>query len=58
MSENFETGERRTAIGLIAIHVGDLLISGGEMFIEYITQRMKESPKWISMEKVKRRICE
>ena len=53
---NFETGERRTAIGFIAIHVGDLLISGSDMFIEYIAQRMKESPKWVDMKKNKRRI--
>ena len=41
MHENFETYEQRNVIGIIAIHVDDLLISGSEMFIGYITQRMK-----------------
>ena len=38
----FETNERRKVIGAIAIHVGDLLISGSGAFVKYITQRMKE----------------
>ena len=38
----FETNERRKAIGIISIHVGDLLIAGSGSFIKYITQRMKE----------------
>ena len=29
-------------MGLIAIHVDDLLISGSDTFLEYITFRMKE----------------
>ena len=58
--EDFETCEQSNVIGLISIHVGDLLISGSEMFTEYITRRMKENPKWISMKKTKRPIwgCE
>ena len=39
-NEDFETCEQRNGIWPIAIHVGDLLISGGEVFIEYITRRM------------------
>ena len=42
MGENFETGEQRKAIGLVAIHVDGILIPGSETFVEYITQRMKE----------------
>ena len=42
MGENFETGEQRNVTGLVAIHVDDLLISVSEMFVEHITQRMKE----------------
>ena len=42
VGENFETREQRKAIGIIAIHVGDLLISWSEMSIEYIAQGMKE----------------
>ena len=29
-------------IGIIAIHVDDLLLSGSGSFVKYITQRMKE----------------
>ena len=29
-------------MGLVAIRVDDILVSGGDMFIEYITQRMEE----------------
>ena len=35
-----EANERRNAIGIIAIRVGDLLISGSGAFIKYITRRM------------------
>ena len=42
VNENFPNGEKRTAMGLIAIHVDDLLISGSDTFLEYITFRMKE----------------
>ena len=38
----FETNERRKAIGIVAIHVVDLLISGSGAFVKYITQRVKE----------------
>ena len=38
VGEGFETRERRVVIGIIAIRVEDLLISGSEVFIEYITQ--------------------
>ena len=41
VGENFETCEQRNAIGAISIHVGDLLISGSEMFIAYIAQGTK-----------------
>ena len=37
-----ETNEKRNAIGLVAVHVDDLLISGIGAFLKYITQRMKE----------------
>ena len=40
VGEFFETKEQRDAIGLIAIHVDGLSISGCGVFIEYITQRM------------------
>ena len=36
---NFETNEQRNALGIISIRVGDLLISGGDVFAEYISQR-------------------
>ena len=38
----FPNEDKRTVMGLIAIHVDDLLISGSGNFIEYITFRMKE----------------
>ena len=40
-NEFFETEERREFVGFIAIRVGELLITGSEMSIERITQRMK-----------------
>ena len=52
-----EDDEQRNVIGFIAIHVGDLLISRGEMFTEYIAQRTKgEFEVDIYMEKTKRPI--
>ena len=41
INEFFETKEQKDVIGFIAIRLGDLLISGCGMFIEYATQRMK-----------------
>ena len=38
MGEGFETSDQREVIGIISIHVGDLLISGSDMFIDHITQ--------------------
>ena len=38
----FETHERGKAIGIIAIHADDLLISGSGAFVKYNSQRMKE----------------
>ena len=54
INEFFETNEKRDVIGLIAIHVDDLSISGSETFIRYITQRMKENSRRIAMRKMKR----
>ena len=53
-NEDFETCERRNVIGLIYIHVGDLLISRSVMFTDYITQRMAGNPKWIDTKKMRR----
>ena len=39
VGECSETIEHRDVIGIIAIHVDDLLISGSGMVIEYITQK-------------------
>ena len=39
--ENFETCDQRSDIWPVSIYVGDLLISGGEVFGDYITQRMR-----------------
>ena len=55
---DFETSEQRDVLGSIAIHVGGLLISGNDMSVEYITHRMKENAKWITMRETKRSICE
>ena len=33
---NFETGEKRKVLGIISIHVDDLLTSGSSEFIDYI----------------------
>ena len=41
VSGNFEATEQRKALGIIAIHVDDLLISGGDVFTAYISKRMK-----------------
>ena len=49
-NEDFETSERRNAIGVIAISVEDLLISGSGMFIDRITQKMKEKSEADSYE--------
>ena len=54
VEENFETGEQRNAIGLVSIR-DDLLNSGSEMFIEYITHR-KQSSNRVHMKKTNRYI--
>ena len=41
--EDFDTSEQRNVIGIIAIHLGDLLIAGSDMSIWYISQKMKET---------------
>ena len=41
VSENFETGDKREVLGSLFIHVGDLLISGGSEFAEYISWEPK-----------------
>ena len=43
--EGLESIERRGDIGIIAIRVGDLLISGSDMFTDYITPKMKGRPE-------------
>ena len=53
---NSVTCEQRSFVIAISIHVGDLLISGSEMFTGYSTQRTQGAPKRIEMEKTKRRI--
>ena len=45
VNENFETSEKRKAIGVISIRVGDLLISGGDVFTEYISHGTKEKSR-------------
>ena len=50
---NFETIDKSKVMGAIAIRVEDLLISGNDVVIEYISKRMKENPMWIDMEKIK-----
>ena len=53
---DFETSEQRGEIGIIDIHVGDLLISGSAMFDAYISYRMEGDPKWIDMRQMGRPI--
>ena len=55
-NEGFEPSEQRDVIGIIDIHVDDLLISGSDMFAEYITQKMTENSKRIAMGGMKRSI--
>ena len=55
-NEDFETSGERDVIGIIAIHVGDLLISGNGMFAEYITHRMEENWRRRAIRKMKRPI--
>ena len=45
MNGNSPKEEKRTSMGLIAIHVDDLLISGSDTFLEYITFRVKGNLK-------------
>merc|ERR1712112_657617 len=53
VNENFPNEEKRIAMGLIAIHVGDLLISGSGNSLEYITFRMKDNSKWMLLGEIK-----
>ena len=41
VSENFETGENGKVLGIVDIHVDDLLISGSSEFTEYISWKIK-----------------
>ena len=52
----FDTCDRGNAIGIIAIHAGDWLISGSEMFTGYITRRMWGNPNRIDRGETKRPI--
>ena len=47
--ENFETGDKRNVLGIIAIHVADLLISGSSEFAEYISREMRGISNYIDM---------
>ena len=42
VNEDFETNECRKVMGIIAIHEEEILMSGKEMFVEYITQRISQ----------------
>ena len=41
MTGNFETDDKRDVLGIIAIRVGDLLISGSDLFDGYISGQLK-----------------
>ena len=41
-NEDFETEEKRKVLGIITIHEKEIFITWEEMFIEYISQRLKE----------------
>ena len=56
VGECFETSEQRDVIGIITIHVDGLLISVIDMFTDHITQKMKENPKRIDTEEMKKHI--
>ena len=47
---------KRDVAGIISIHVGDLLISGEDMFVGYIAYRMKEKSTRVDMGKTNRPI--
>ena len=55
---NFETSDKGKAMGAIAIHVEDLLISGSDVFIEYIPNGMHGDSRYIDMKEIKRPIWE
>ena len=40
VSANFETRDKREVLGIISIHVDDLLISGSSDFTDYISWEM------------------
>ena len=50
-NENIETRDKRKVLGTISIHVGDLLISMGCGFNDYIHRKMKGGgrPIWVYM---------
>ena len=51
---DFETHEYRKAMGIIAIREEEILMSGKEMSIEYITRRKVKNSKRIAMNTTKR----
>ena len=42
VNEDFETKEERKAMGIIAIRDEEIFMSGNEMFLAYINQRIQE----------------
>ena len=56
VGEIVATVEQRGVMGIIAIHVGDLLISGSGVFIKYISKMSKGDSIRIAMGKTKRPI--
>ena len=54
---NFETIDKREVLGIIAIHVDDMLISGGIDFTDYISCEMKENSRRIDMWAIRKLIC-
>ena len=44
-----ETIDKRIVLGIIAIQVDDLLISGGSDFTDYISWEIKENPMWVAI---------
>ena len=54
---NFETIEQRNVLGRMAIHVGDLLISGGVFLPNTFPREWTENSRWVSTGEIKRPIC-
>ena len=55
-NEDFDTREQRNVIKIIDIRVGELLISGSGMFIDYMPHKMMENPRRVAMRKTRRPI--